>query len=95
MLPGCDNDDTPAEQYFVNTSWGRHMVSAYTGLTFHQVGQLDYVTYLQWLRDSYIYALNQTTEGQEQLREAWRLQQTAPDRSAIRRFKKRGADRGR
>ena len=90
MLPEYCGSDTPAELYFVNTSWGRHMVSAYTGLSFHEVGQLSY---LQWLRDSYIYALRQTEEGQEQLRDAWRLQQTEPDRAAIRRRREKEAGR--
>lgn len=88
-MPEYSGNDTPAENYFPNTSWGRRMVSSYTGLSFHEVGQLDYVSYLQWLRDAYIYALNQTQEGREYLRNAWRMQQTEPDRGAIRRLKKR------
>ena len=94
MLPECGGNDTPAEIYFINTSWGRHMVAAYTGLSFHEIGQLDYVSYLQWLRDAYIYALNQTEEGREQLRDAWRLQQTEPDREALRRRRRKEASRG-
>ena len=94
MLPVYGESGTPAEQYFINTSWGRHMVSAYTGLNFHQVGQMDYVSYLQWLRDAYIFALSQTEEGKEELRDAWRMQQTEPDRDAIRRRKNKEASRG-
>ena len=60
------------------------LVSQYTGLNFFQVRQLDYVKYLTWLRDAYIYNLNQTEAGREYLDNAWRMEQTAPDRSALR-----------
>lgn len=46
--------------------------------------QLEYVKYLTWLRDAYIYNLNQTEDGREYLKNAWRMEQTAPDRSALR-----------
>jgi hypothetical protein len=59
-------------------------VSEYTGLNFHQVRQLDYIKYLTWLRDAYIHNLNQSDAGREYLANAWRMEQTAPDRSALR-----------
>lgn len=61
----------------------------YTGLNFHQVRQLEYVNYLTWLRDAYIYSLNQTEAGREYLDNAYRMEQTAPDRSALRKKLKR------
>jgi hypothetical protein len=64
-------------------------VSEYTGLNFHQVRQLEYVKYLTWLRDAYIYSLNQTEAGREYLDNAYRMEQTAPDRSALRKKLKR------
>ena len=70
---------------FNNTSWGRRLVSSYTGLDFHQVGALNYIQYLTWLRDAYIHGLEQTEAGQEYLRNAWRMEQTEPDRAALRR----------
>lgn len=69
---------------YINTTWGRRMVSEYSGLDFHQVGQLDYGTYLLWLRDAYIHRLSQTEEGREYLDDAWRLEQTKADRAALR-----------
>lgn len=60
------------------------MVSQYTGLDFCQVRQLEFVKYLTWLRDAYIYNLNQTEAGREYLDNAYRMEQTAPDRSALR-----------
>lgn len=60
------------------------MVSAYTGLNFHEVGALDYVQYLTYRRDAYIHSLEQTEEGREFLENAWRMEQTKPDRKALR-----------
>ena len=65
------------------------LVADYTGLNFHQVRQLEYIKYLTWLRDAYIYSLNQTEGGREYLDNAYRMEQTAPDRSALRKKLKR------
>jgi hypothetical protein len=59
-------------------------VAEYTGLSFLEVGALDYIEYLRWRRDAYIYRLNQTEEGQEYLKNAWRMEQTKPDREKLR-----------
>lgn len=60
------------------------MVAEYTGLNFLQIAELDYIQYLVWLRDAYIYRLSRTEEGQEYLDNAWRMEQTKPDREALR-----------
>ena len=60
------------------------MVSAYTGLNFHEVGALDYVQYLTYRRDAFIYTLEQTEAGREYLENAWRMEQVKPDRQALR-----------
>ena len=59
-------------------------MSEYTGLNFFEVSQLDYLQYLIWRRDAYIYMLTRTEAGQEYLDNAWRMEQTEPDRSALR-----------
>lgn len=64
-------------------------MSEYTGLNFLQVRQLDFIKYLTWLRDAYIHSLNQTEAGREYLDNAYRMEQTAPDRSALRKKLKR------
>jgi hypothetical protein len=70
-------------------------VSSYTGLNFHEVGQLDYVEYLTYRRDAFIFTMNQTEKGQEYLDNAWRMEQTKPDRAALRRkFGKESAGDG-
>lgn len=60
-------------------------MSVYTGLNIKQVGQLNYIEYLQYRRDAFINWLNQSEKGQEYLRNAWRMEQTKPDREALRR----------
>lgn len=67
-------------------------MSEYSGLDFLQVGQLDYLTFLFWRRDAYIYMLSKTEGGQEYLDNAWRMEQTEPDRKALR--KKYGREEG-
>jgi hypothetical protein len=71
-------------------------VSEYTGLNFFEVSQLDYLQYLVWRRDAYIYMLTRTEAGQEYLDNAWRMEQTEPDRSALRKkYGKEAAGDGR
>lgn len=65
----------------------------YTGLNFLEVSQLNYLQYLIWRRDAYIHMLSRTQAGQEYLDNAWRMEQTEPDRAALR--KKFGKERGR
>ena len=78
-------DGDPAGRHnYINTTWDRRLVSEYTGLNFYQVGQLDYGLFLLWLRDAYIYTLNRTEEGRAYLDEAWRMEQTEPDRPKLR-----------
>lgn len=59
-------------------------MSEYTGLSFFDVGQLDYMQYLVWRRDAYIYMLSRTEAGREYLDNAWRMEQKEPDRKALR-----------
>lgn len=60
------------------------MVAEYTGLNFFEVGELDYLQYLIWRRDAFIHKMEQTEAGQEYLNNAWRMEQTEPDRAALR-----------
>lgn len=59
-------------------------MSEYTGLSFPEVEALDYLQYLIWRRDAYIYMLSRTEEGQEYLDNAYRMEQTEPDRKKLR-----------
>ena len=57
----------------------------YAGLSLPEVRELEYVQYLTWRRDAFIYRLSQTEEGREYLDNAWRMEQTVPDRAGLRR----------
>lgn len=60
------------------------MVSQYTGLTILQVEDLDYIDYLRYRRDAFIDKLGQTEKGLEYLDNAYRIEQTEPDRKSLR-----------
>lgn len=62
----------------------RRLVAEYTGLNFFEIAELDYVQYLVWLRDAFIHRMSRTEEGQKYLDNAWRMEQTEPDRAALR-----------
>ena len=49
-----------------------------------EVDQLDYIDYLFYKRDAFIYRMNQTEKGREYLDNAYRLEQTKPDRKKLR-----------
>ena len=53
-------------------------------MTFHEIRELDYIEYLTWRRDAFIYSRSQTEAGQEYLDNAWRMEQTEPDRAKLR-----------
>ena len=59
-------------------------MSEYTGLSFLEVAELNYLQYLLWRRDAYIHALSQSDEGREYLKNAYRMEQTKPDRKRLR-----------
>lgn len=60
------------------------MVSRYTGLSMIEVENLDVIDYLSYRRDAFIYKMSQTEKGREYLSNAYRMDQTAPDRKALR-----------
>jgi hypothetical protein len=45
---------------------------------------MDYIVYLTLRRDAFISWLSKTEAGQEYLDNAWRMEQTKPDRKALR-----------
>lgn len=74
----------------ITTTW-EHLVAQYTGLNILQVEELDYIDYLMYRRDAFIYRMSQTEEGEKYLDNAWRLEQTKPDRKTLRKkFGKEG-----
>lgn len=75
--------DSEGIDYEIN-SFYEHMVSRYTGLTMLEVENLDIVLYLSYRRDAFIYKMSQTEKGREYLSNAYRLDQTTPDRKSLR-----------
>ena len=76
-------EDSEGHRYEISTFF-EHMVAEYTGLSILEVQELDYFDYLQYRRDAFIYNLNQTEKGKEYLDNAYRLEQTAPDKKSLR-----------
>lgn len=60
------------------------MVSQYTGLNIIEVEDLDYIVYLRYRRDAFISRLSQSEKGLEYLDNAYRIEQTEPDRKNLR-----------
>lgn len=56
----------------------------YARMSLPEVRELNYIQYLVWRRDAFIHKLSQTEEGQEYLDNAWRMEQTEPDRAGLR-----------
>lgn len=53
-------------------------------MTFPEVLNLNYIQYLTWRRDAFIWWLSRSKKGEEYLDNAWRMEQTEPDRAALR-----------
>jgi len=67
------------------------MVAQYTGLNILEVEELNYIDYLRYRRDAFIWSASQHEAGREYLEKAWRLEQTKPDRDSLRKkFGKEG-----
>ena len=56
----------------------------YARMSLPDVRELNYLQYLVWRRDAFIHKLSQTEAGQEYLDNAWRMEQTEPDRLSLR-----------
>lgn len=77
--------DSKGAHGYNTATWYKHLVADYTGLDFSQIKKLNYIEYLTYRRDAFISWLNKSEAGQEYLRNAWRMEQTEPDRAALRR----------
>lgn len=84
--------DSQGGHRYNTPTWFKHLVAGYTGLNFQEIKALNYIEFLTYQRDAFITMLNQTEHGQEYLRNAWRMEQTEPDRKALR--KKFGGKEG-
>lgn len=53
-------------------------------LSIPEVNELDWIDFLRYRRDAFIYNMNQTDKGREYLDNAYRLEQVEPDRKSLR-----------
>lgn len=72
------------EHGYSSATWFKHLVAEYTRLDFQQIKRLGYIEYLTYQRDAFIDWLNRSEAGQEYLANAWRFEQTSPDRERLR-----------
>jgi hypothetical protein len=77
--------DSKGGHKYSSPTWYKHLVAEYTGLSFSEIKKLNYIEYLTYRRDAFINMLNKSEKGQEYLDNAWRMEQTEPDREALRR----------
>lgn len=54
-------------------------------MSFAELQQSRYLSYLQWKWDAFISRLEQSEKGKEYLKNAARMEQTQPDRAGLRR----------
>lgn len=81
--------DSAGNHLYKIATWAHALVASYTGLNFREIGELNYIEFLALRRDAYISHLEQTESGLEYLRNAWRMEQTKPDRAALRRISRK------
>lgn len=63
----------------------------YLRISILEVQEMEIDVYLYFMREAFIYERQKTEEGREYLENCWRIEQTVPDRKAIReKFTKRG-----
>lgn len=65
------------------TYW-EHLVSEYSGLNLLEIEDLDIVDYMTLRRDAFIVKMSQTEKGKKYLDNAYRLEQTEPERKKLR-----------
>jgi len=76
-------DEGEDGRYEVNTIEEK-IVSEYTGYNFDRIDELGVFEFWLLLRDAIIYRYMQTEEGRKYLDNCWRIEQTKPQREALR-----------
>lgn len=62
------------------------VVADYANMSIPDVLELPLLDYLELFRDAVIYNNLRTEEGRQRLDDAWILEQTKPDRNALKEF---------
>ena len=61
-------------------------ISDYTGLNFKEIEELDYIEYLVYRRDAWLYNMKQSEKGREILQDLHRLNYTMPSKQTMQMF---------
>lgn len=77
------NKDNP---YFQVGLTQYNLVYEKFGVPIDRAMELDCLTFAKLVRDAYVLRLKETEEGQNYLKDCWRLEQEAPDYEAIKKF---------
>lgn len=91
MPSGAGDDEQEDKEYLITETEDLKLVSDYTSLDFEKCLSLDCYTFKILLKDAYVYKLKQSEQGREYLENCYILQQTEPDRKALR--KQYGGDK--
>lgn len=86
--------DRAGGHQYSTTTWWKRLVAEYARISLPEVQRLNYIEYLTLRRDAFIYSMSRTEEGQKYLDNAWRMEQTAPDRAALRKQFGKGETHG-
>ena len=76
-------DRDGGHQYSRVTDWEK-LVADYCRISIMDVYNLPLIEYLTYRRDAFIALLNRSESGQEYLDNAWRCEQTEPERTKLR-----------
>ena len=83
VVPSLPSDEE-VKPYLITDTAMLKAVSEYTGFNFNECLEIDCYTFKVLVKDSLIYRLSKTQEGQEYLEDCWLLRQVAPDRESLR-----------
>ncbi len=80
-LSGAEDDET---YHFERYTAAEKMVADYARLSIPAVNRLNYVDFLIFQREAVIQLFSSTEKGREMLEDAYCMEQTEPDRAALR-----------
>lgn len=90
-MPFFPRNDGKRDIPYTLKTRGEKLVMDYCHLNIAEIQELPIDTYLFLMREAMIYENSKTEEGREYLYDCWRMEQTKPDRQAIReKLKKKG-----
>lgn len=80
--------------YTVSTSENK-LVSDYANMSIPETMNLNVIEFYELYRDAFLYNNMSSDEGNKRLEDAWILEQSKPDKSALKELKKEVINNGR